>query len=134
MIEIYNSYDIHFENAIFENNTGWDNVANCIDSTVIFLNCSWFNTLTYSANILYVIYSNFSMNNTNIAYFYPNFIYGSFSQINLHNNTFNNSIEKGGVFKVGAIYLQYNVSFSIISNIFSNIKNSSFGSVNYKIF
>ena len=130
MIEIYNSNVISFQNAFFENNIGWDNLANCINSILIIFNSSWLNTFTYSANIIYIIYSNFSMSNSIISYFYPNFMYGSFSQINLQNNIFNNSIEKGGVFKVGAIYFQYNVTLSIINNNFSNIKNSSFGSVN----
>ena len=134
MIQIYNSDNIYFENSIFKNNTGLDNLVNCIESTsVIFFNCSWLNTFTYSANIIYIIYSNFSMSNSYISYFYPNFIFCSFCQINLRNNVFNNSIEKTGVFKIGAIYFQYNVSFSITNNNFLNIKNSSFGSVNYNI-
>ena len=131
MMEIYNSY-ISFTDAIFDKNTGWDNLVNCIESAVMVLNCSWFNTFTYSSNIIYIIYSYFLMSNSIISYFYPNFIFGLFSQIYIQNNIFNNSIEKEGIFKVGAIYFQYNVSFSIISNYFSNIKNSSFGSVNLK--
>ena len=123
---------ISFENIIFQNISGWDNLFYVINSNVSLSNCSWMNISTYSASILYIIQSNFSMIYSNIVYFYPNFLFGSFSQINLQNNVFNKSIDSKGSFKAGAIFFMYNISFLIYGNSFSYLKNLAFGSVKSK--
>ena len=66
-----------------------------------------------------------------ITNFYSNFLFGSFSLINLENNKFKNSIDRKGSFKAGAIYFMYNISFIIERNDFSYLQNLAFGAVRY---
>ena len=129
MIDIWISMIVYFENVTFLNNTGWDNLVNVFSSICSFTDCQWSNILTYSANIIYIIDSNFTLNNSHIKLFYPQFLYASFSKFILFNNSFSESINKNGTFKVGAIFLQNNMSFSIIKNNFSYLNNFAFGSV-----
>ena len=133
-MDIWSSNKIIFNKVKFINNFGWDNLINVINSDFLMLECLFMNISTFSANVIFIIYSNFTMNSSKISLFYPNFIYGSFSKIILNNNAFNENIDSKGSFKVGAIFLLQNITFTITKSNFSCLKSITFGSVKkYKL-
>ena len=129
MMDISNSMNITMKYLNCQNNSAKDNFIVVINSQLNLINTAFSNIFTYSDHILFIIYSNFSMNDSKVSYFYPQFIYGSFSKLILDNNDFYQSLEEIGMFKVCAIFLQNNISFSIKSTNFSFLKNSGFGPV-----
>ena len=84
---------------------------------------------TYSVFIFKVFDCSFWISNLDFYKFFPRLIYASFSLMNVSNCFFGSSYEKFGSFDVCAIYLEYNISFSISTSKFDSLQNDDIGAV-----
>lgn len=128
--QIMNCYYLLLLNSRIENVKGSQNFIVCANSNLNIDNVKIRNVTTSSPYIFTLLYSNFSMNNSIISNFYPQFLYGTFASINIMNNYFgDSSVKANGMFEVVAIKLEYNVSFQIKNNDFLSLENSLHGPV-----
>ena len=128
--QIMNCYYLLLLNTRIENLIGSQNFIVCANSNLNIENGKIRNVTTSSPYIFTLLYSNFSMNNSIISNFYPQFLYGTFASINIMNSYFGDSSDKAnGIFEVVAIKLEYNVSFQIRNNDFFSLENSLHGPV-----
>ena len=108
---------------------GSQNLMIVTNSQINIFYCEIINVTTYSPYIFQIYFSMFFMSFVNASYFYPQFIYASFSALYISNCSFSNSFEQNGMFEVGTIVFEHNVTFTLEFNEFISLENSLFGPV-----
>ena len=87
--------------------------------------------LSYSIFIFEFLNSGINLFNLTISNFYPQLLYASYSSLTIFDSVFDSSYEQLGDFEVSAIFLEYNMTFSIFNVNFSSLLNNQKGAVNY---
>ena len=109
-----------------------DNLIIIIDSTIHLQKMQMFNISLSSTFIFWVFNSHFTLSNSSIAYFYPQFIYATYASMNISECNFAASAQLSGVFSVNAFVFEFNVTFSITNCLFESLSNNVAGPVIFK--
>ena len=99
-------------------------------TSIVFEALKAFSVKSESDNIIRLWVSNMTMQNSEIADFYPQFIYSSLSILVVNNCTFFDAYaEENSKLQRTAIFLENNNSFTLINNTFKSLANQNSGPV-----
>ena len=99
-------------------------------TSIVFEGLKAFSVKSVSDNIIRLWVSNMTMQNSEIADFYPQFIYSSLSILVVNNCTFFDAYaEENSKLQRTAIFLENNNSFTLINNTFKSLANQNSGPV-----
>ena len=106
------------------------NLISIDKSTVNFEQNIFSSIFTESKFILNSLRSNLTFKNSSFSFFYPIFLYVTFSNFNIHFCNFSNSLQsQSDYFSTSSIFAEYGVLFNISHSRFENLNSSSSGSV-----
>ena len=99
------------------------------DSAFYLDTCTLTRATTMANYIFHFFYASLTMQSCVVKAFYPQFIYASFSNIQLYYNVFSDSHMQDNSVEVVCVMLEHDVEFYIIHNTFMSLSNSLMGPV-----